>query len=342
MSLATLGRPPVAPLPELVDGIALRTGGWVVVEQLGQVLAHGAGSGPCPAALVTCLVSKRTTALRSAVTWVRDSRLRGTLDGEHVTAAELGEGATAWFVGAGVEQEDVRLLAAAACDDGRPPTDPLVAELLHPRGPTRAGRAPAALLVVLQSGGALGVLGRAALAAVAGTDARVHSDHDRVVVSLPPGADARRLAAAVRTRCPDAVGGAAQVTEGAADWSATAAVATACARTAASLRLELADADDPAVGAELLVDEAQEAARLLTAHLKHPLLRLQQHDARGGDLLPTLTAWCRAGFDVAATAAQLHVHTNTLRYRLRRAAEISGLDLGRPRHVLALQLLLAV
>jgi DNA-binding PucR family transcriptional regulator len=36
------------------------------------------------------------------------------------------------------------------------------------------------------------------------------------------------------------------------------------------------------------------------------------------------------------------VHPNTLRYRLKRATEVSGLDVTRPRQLLALQLLLEV
>jgi len=74
-----------------------------------------------------------------------------------------------------------------------------------------------------------------------------------------------------------------------------------------------------------------------------PLRRLQDHDARtSGELVASLRAWCRAGFDVPAAAAALHVHTNTLRYRLKRATEVSGLDVTRPRQLLALQLLLEV
>jgi DNA-binding PucR family transcriptional regulator len=34
--------------------------------------------------------------------------------------------------------------------------------------------------------------------------------------------------------------------------------------------------------------------------------------------------------DVRAAAARLHVHPNTLRYRVRRAAELTGLDLDDP------------
>jgi DNA-binding PucR family transcriptional regulator len=41
----------------------------------------------------------------------------------------------------------------------------------------------------------------------------------------------------------------------------------------------------------------------------------------------TLTAWLDAFGDIAAAAAAVHVHPNTLRYRLRRLAEVAGIDL---------------
>jgi DNA-binding PucR family transcriptional regulator len=101
---------------------------------------------------------------------------------------------------------------------------------------------------------------------------------------------------------------------------------------------------DPAVAGEMLVTEAQAAAADLLRELSDsPLRRLEEHDARsGGELVASLRAWCRAGCDVPAAAAALHVHTNTLRYRLKRAMEVSGLDVTRPRQLLALQLVLEV
>lgn len=42
----------------------------------------------------------------------------------------------------------------------------------------------------------------------------------------------------------------------------------------------------------------------------------------------TLCAWFENDQDAAATAAQLHLHVNTVRYRLRRAQEITGVDLS--------------
>ena len=48
------------------------------------------------------------------------------------------------------------------------------------------------------------------------------------------------------------------------------------------------------------------------------------------DLAPSLLAYWDTLGDVRAAAARLHVHPNTLRYRVRRAAELTGLDLDDP------------
>ena len=60
-----------------------------------------------------------------------------------------------------------------------------------------------------------------------------------------------------------------------------------------------------------------------------PVARLLDYDtAHGGVLMPTLRVWLDAFGDVIAAAAAMRVHPNTFRYRLRRIAEVSGLDLA--------------
>ncbi len=62
-----------------------------------------------------------------------------------------------------------------------------------------------------------------------------------------------------------------------------------------------------------------------------PIALLLEHDERGaGGLIETLEAWLDAFGDVTAAAAALFIHPNTLRYRLRRITELSGLDLADP------------
>jgi DNA-binding PucR family transcriptional regulator len=48
-----------------------------------------------------------------------------------------------------------------------------------------------------------------------------------------------------------------------------------------------------------------------------------------GALLETLRAYLDSDLDVARTADALYVHPNTVRYRLRRISELTGLDTQR-------------
>ena len=58
--------------------------------------------------------------------------------------------------------------------------------------------------------------------------------------------------------------------------------------------------------------------------------RLAEYDAqRGSQLVTTLEEFLRRHGNISATSEALFVHPNTLRQRLRRIAELSGLDLRR-------------
>ncbi|WP_234343177.1 PucR family transcriptional regulator [Streptomyces fulvoviolaceus] len=87
----------------------------------------------------------------------------------------------------------------------------------------------------------------------------------------------------------------------------------------------------PDIQAEVLVSEV---LTLLSGHpeIRDPrLTALVSHDSRHqGGLAESLLAYLNSFGDVRAAAAQLHVHPNTLRYRLRRAEELTGLELSRP------------
>ncbi|MGY3202340.1 helix-turn-helix domain-containing protein [Streptomyces sp. TE5632] len=87
----------------------------------------------------------------------------------------------------------------------------------------------------------------------------------------------------------------------------------------------------PDIQAEVLVSE------LLTLLSAHPEIRdprltaLLEHDSRNqGRLAETVLTYLNSFGDVRAAAAQLYVHPNTLRYRIRRAEELTGLELSRP------------
>ena len=74
-----------------------------------------------------------------------------------------------------------------------------------------------------------------------------------------------------------------------------------------------------------------------------PIALLIEHDERGsGGLIDTLEAWLDAFGDVTEAAAALFIHPNTLRYRLRRITELSGLDLTYPEQRFAAMLQLRI
>ena len=74
-----------------------------------------------------------------------------------------------------------------------------------------------------------------------------------------------------------------------------------------------------------------------------PIARLLEYDERNdAGLAQTLEAWLDALGDVRAAAAALFIHPNTLRYRLRRLEEISGLDLADPEQRFAAMLQLRI
>ena len=62
-----------------------------------------------------------------------------------------------------------------------------------------------------------------------------------------------------------------------------------------------------------------------------PLARLEAYDTEHqANLVDTLDCWLQQFGNVASTADRLHVHKNTLRYRLRRIEEVSGVALDDP------------
>ncbi|MGO4104942.1 PucR family transcriptional regulator [Leifsonia sp. YAF41] len=81
-----------------------------------------------------------------------------------------------------------------------------------------------------------------------------------------------------------------------------------------------------------------------TAHLASPQATgLVEHDRRtGSDYAHTLLTYLSCGRDSAVTATRLSLHQNTLRYRLRRAHELFGIDLDNPDDTLLLWLSLRV
>jgi DNA-binding PucR family transcriptional regulator len=96
----------------------------------------------------------------------------------------------------------------------------------------------------------------------------------------------------------------------------------------------------PVRAADLLPERSlagdPEAERQLTNRVAK---RLEQ---AGGGLLETVEAYLDAGGVLEACARQLFVHPNTVRYRLRKAAELTGYHASIPRDALVLRVALAV
>ncbi|HXE45837.1 MAG TPA: helix-turn-helix domain-containing protein [Conexibacter sp.] len=78
---------------------------------------------------------------------------------------------------------------------------------------------------------------------------------------------------------------------------------------------------------ELLLARSPRIAAALRACVFEPLARAGE----GADLVHTLRTLVRCGFDRAETSRALHVHRNTLGYRIHRIEQLAGLDLNQPR-----------
>ncbi len=88
---------------------------------------------------------------------------------------------------------------------------------------------------------------------------------------------------------------------------------------------------------ETMVMRSPRHARLLRERVLSPLDG-DEHE----ELRRTIDVLVSCRFDRAATTRELHVHRNTLGYRVRRIEELTGLDLDDPRDVAAVYLALAI
>ncbi|MCW2698514.1 MAG: putative transcriptional regulator, PucR family, partial [Blastococcus sp.] len=80
-----------------------------------------------------------------------------------------------------------------------------------------------------------------------------------------------------------------------------------------------------------------------------PLARAALHErvagplqAAGGEVLETVRAVLNSGGNLEASARAIFVHPNTVRYRLKRAADLTGLSATDPRGSWTLQVALAL
>ncbi len=100
------------------------------------------------------------------------------------------------------------------------------------------------------------------------------------------------------------------------------------------------DAPRPVLAEDLLPERAldgdEEARRFLVEQVYSPM------SGAGAPLLDTLTTYLEQGSSLEATARMLFVHPNTVRYRLRRVTELTGLIPTESRSAFALRIALVL
>ncbi|MGC7094702.1 PucR family transcriptional regulator [Amycolatopsis lurida] len=92
-------------------------------------------------------------------------------------------------------------------------------------------------------------------------------------------------------------------------------------------RASVVAGDEVASHLLLLAAVPEELRRSFGAKVLGPLLSYDE--AHGSDLVHTLKVFLENSGSWTQTAAELHLHVNTLRYRVSRIAELTGRDLGR-------------
>lgn len=82
----------------------------------------------------------------------------------------------------------------------------------------------------------------------------------------------------------------------------------------------------------------------LSAHLRHPaIFTLQRYDAANHtELLDTLDSYLKHNGSQNLTAEALHIHLNSLKYRLRRIVELTDIDFKNSEEMFYLQVSLKI
>ncbi|MBZ5739160.1 PucR family transcriptional regulator [Nocardioides mangrovi] len=325
----------ISPVPDGGDAfsmprvaIAVRAGD----EVLGSIWA--AVSGP--------LSEERTQALEDAAKLValHMLRVRAGADVQRRVRADLVASVLEGGSGAREALERLGLLGTPLIVLGltlavRDPADDHAADAAVTQELQRLGDAFAMHLNAVSTRSAAAVLGGVvyALAAVSGTPA----DAEQRAVQL--GTDfLDRIGD--RSRAVVAVGGLATVVPEIVRARAT---ADRILRVMRERAVEQPVARLSDVQTDALLLELRDLAVARGEEPEGALARLMAYDREhGAHLVDTVGAWLDAFGDVARASTALYVHQNTFRYRLRRATEVGGLDLGDPRQRFALMLQLAI
>ena len=173
-------------------------------------------------------------------------------------------------------------------------------------------------------------------AGTAGLDALCAVQGERLVVLLGGVADPRRAAGVIA----ELFGAGPVVVGPVATDLAGGAVSARAAVSAYRAAPGWPDAPRPVLSAELLAERALggdgHARRQLVDDVYLPLLH-----ARGA-LVETLSTWLDRGSSIEGAARALFVHPNTVRYRLRQVADLTGLTPNQARDAFTLQIALVL
>jgi sugar diacid utilization regulator len=173
-------------------------------------------------------------------------------------------------------------------------------------------------------------------ARAAGMDALVATQGDRLVMILGGVADADKAAhAMVRFFGEGPV-----VAGPRTDDLASAHVSARAALSGLRAAVGWPDAPRPVSSDDLLPERVLAGDGHARRHLVDEVF-VPLSEARG-TLIDTLTAYFQHGQSLEAAARALFVHPNTVRYRLRQAADLTGLSATHPREGLTLQLALVL
>jgi hypothetical protein len=154
---------------------------------------------------------------------------------------------------------------------------------------------------------------------------RLDHDHQDGLVELRPGFGADHLVEVLREVAERPVGVSA-VIRGLLDAPDARRQARVACRAASPVSRDVVRFDQHPL-AVLLAGQPDQTAVTASAVLG-PVLRLGPED--GAVLLQTARTWLTADGSTSRAAERLHLHRNTVRYRLRRLEELTGRDLARP------------
>jgi hypothetical protein len=188
---------------------------------------------------------------------------------------------------------------------------------------------------------------------VASVLARVHETASRAHIPVLAGVQGNQLvvvvgiagtdesdAAAGATRLIDAFGDGPIVYGDAVGSLATAALSAGSALSAARVAGSWPGLRRPAPADDLLPERALDGDATARGRLVQDVYNALT--AAGGDLLETVSRYVELGGSLEATARELYVHANTVRYRLRKAGEVTSLALSTPRGRFVAQVALIV